>query len=63
MSYVRHADTASALDAILDAKAKNLVVIDFYANWSQSCRAISPVIDAYSKSVSVYAHMTIDGGV
>ncbi|CAG8624245.1 16749_t:CDS:2 [Acaulospora colombiana] len=58
MSYVRHADTASALDAILDAKANSLVVIDFYANWCQPCHAISPVIDAYSKTVSVYAYIT-----
>ncbi|PVF98844.1 DUF1000-domain-containing protein [Serendipita vermifera] len=55
MSYVRHADTTSALDAILDAKANSLVVLDFYANWSQPCHAISPVIDAYSKT---YPHVT-----
>jgi len=52
---VRHAESASQLDELLAAKAESLVVIDFHAVWCAPCHAISPFIDAYSKS---YPHVT-----
>jgi len=51
MSYVRYADSESSFNAILDAKSTGLVVVDWFAQWCQPCHAISPHIDALSKSV------------
>ncbi|KIM19935.1 hypothetical protein M408DRAFT_18669 [Serendipita vermifera MAFF 305830] len=62
MSLVRHIETESAFNELLDAKSSSgaLVVVKWSAQWCQPCHAISPHIDEFSKSYPQVTFVKVD---